>query len=281
MSRINVEDSIWCDPRAKTCVRVLGEFKAMGAILVLWRVAQGYWVNEAARAPIPRDVYETYGFPDELLQFGIVFKSQDGDYFARGSKKYFDWIINSAEAGKIGGLASAEKRKNTVLHRDHRGRYATNRRVSEDPVPLDRSHPSGPPKPPTPTPTQIHNTNTRPKNGRECVSSVSKTQGTQTQETTNMKSIASRYADARSAHKPRVAEAMKIISGQVDEFWKWENFERAVSNYVAFHVKNKTEPKHVLAFRNFCKPGVWDEWVDHEESKPRVIKVGTAIFEMN
>lgn len=113
LARINVEDEFYLDPRFRALIRKIGdEDKAVGMCLRLWRVAQKYWGKD--HTPIPYDVFKLEGLED-LLEVGLAEKSDEGIY-ARGSKDRFDWYRQKIEAGRKGGLKSAEQRQAKPKH---------------------------------------------------------------------------------------------------------------------------------------------------------------------
>jgi len=258
MSRINVEDSIWCDPRAKACVRILGEFRAMGAILVLWRVAQGYWCKGGARAPIPKEIYESYGFPEELLRFGLVFKSEQGDYFASGSKKHFDWRIEHMEAAIKGGKKSAQNRLEKY------GSAQPTKPRSEPEVLLQepRSSTSGISKSPTPTPTPtlIHNT----------ICAVSEKTALVTLDIKSEVEAIYKLYPKRGALGTNKGGGISKICKQLETDRDVRLFKQAVENYAAeCDSFKKTGTELVMMFSTFCGPKDqrWREYIRNDQEE--------------
>lgn len=117
MSRINVDLSLFSDLRFRKLVRLMeGEdvkrefatFTAIGMLVEFWRIAQKSWVD--GQGGIPKEDFLAEGFGDILI-VGLA-EEQGGEVFAKGSATYFQWLIDLREAGRKGGLKSAETRRN-------------------------------------------------------------------------------------------------------------------------------------------------------------------------
>jgi hypothetical protein len=105
MARINIEDSIWSDPRfLKLAVRLGDEEKALGRLVVAWRFAQKFWCPE--RKPIPLDAWAAASLGRELFDVGLARETPEGVYLA-GADEQFAWWFQRQEAGKKGGRPKA------------------------------------------------------------------------------------------------------------------------------------------------------------------------------
>lgn len=108
MPRINVHDEFWFDIRVTALEDRVGKFFARGVCLTMWRHAQRHW--NGACNPIPVKDWELAGYPKEVFEVGLA-EHVDGGVYVAGSRENFDWYKKKILAGKIGGKASAAKRK--------------------------------------------------------------------------------------------------------------------------------------------------------------------------
>ena len=104
-----IEDSLWNDPRfIRLCIKMGDEFRAAGAVLVAWRVAQRFWCP--GKNPIPGAAFKEAELPEILIEVGLADR-EAGGIRMRGSEEHFaQWFI-SQKSGRIGGLKSAELRR--------------------------------------------------------------------------------------------------------------------------------------------------------------------------
>lgn len=103
MARINVEDSLWSDPRFMDLCLLLGDkFKALGVILVAWKMAQKHWCPD--RAPIPAHEWFSAGLGKEMTKVGLAREAQGGIYIC-GSEEHFAWWFQRQEAGKKSAIS--------------------------------------------------------------------------------------------------------------------------------------------------------------------------------
>jgi hypothetical protein len=115
VARINVEDSLYTDPRFRALTRKVGcEDKALGMCIRLWRLAQSHW---AKGGMIPPEDFELEDL-DIMLTVRLAEKRQ-GYIYARGSEEHFDWYRQRVEASKKGvakrqlqNLGEPEQQKN-------------------------------------------------------------------------------------------------------------------------------------------------------------------------
>jgi hypothetical protein len=106
MPRINIEEKLYVDPRFIKLRDKMGEPMAIGWLVILWRFAQQNYRDGIL--DIPHKSYEFYGFPDDLITFEFVEKTDKG-YYIKGSKRNFEWINKNRESGKKGGEANAKR----------------------------------------------------------------------------------------------------------------------------------------------------------------------------
>lgn len=109
MARINIEECWWSDPRRSKLIRLIGdEERADGTAIKMWRTAQEFWKRD--HQLVPRSVFEALQFASELLQSGLA-EEREGSIYVRGSSQYLEWVKDAAEAGRLGGLKSAQTRR--------------------------------------------------------------------------------------------------------------------------------------------------------------------------
>lgn len=112
MARINLEDSLWSDPRfMKLCVKLQDEEKALGRIIIAWRFAQKFWCPH--KKPIPEKTWLEAHLGTELIEVGLAKKMPDGIYIS-GSEEQFAWWFQRQAAGRKGGL---ERSKRSLIDR--------------------------------------------------------------------------------------------------------------------------------------------------------------------
>lgn len=112
MARLNIEDSLWADPRFQDLMIAVGSrYMAKGIVIELWTMAQKFWLASGGRG-IPKPAWEAAGMPPELLQCKLA--KDNGDFiYAAGSKEQFSWLNQKSESGKAGGKASGISRRET------------------------------------------------------------------------------------------------------------------------------------------------------------------------
>ena len=140
MSRINVEDSLFSDPRFIALSKSIGSDAALGKLVMAWKVAQGYWVKDEL---VPIRFWELLKL-EILTEFDFSVITENGVY-VRGTEENFAWLKQKQEAGRKGGLAKASKK----LAKPSTATLSLEQNTSE----------SYPPTP-TPSPTPTLNTNT-------------------------------------------------------------------------------------------------------------------------
>lgn len=107
MPRINVEDSIFRDPRWFGLLRLVDDPEgALGKLVLFWFLAQKYWQN--GEQLVPRNVIPLALEP--VIQAGFAEERKDGVYVC-GSREHFSWLEKRREAGRLGGIASAKQKQ--------------------------------------------------------------------------------------------------------------------------------------------------------------------------
>lgn len=109
MARLNIEETIWSDPRfLKLCIKLGDELRAIGAVVMAWRLAQKHWCPK--KAAVPESEWRLSGLPDAVIEVGLAEFSGDGVKL-KGVEDAFSWYFDAVEAGRKGGQASARSRK--------------------------------------------------------------------------------------------------------------------------------------------------------------------------
>jgi hypothetical protein len=118
MARINIEEKMFDDPRFNALQRALPPFVAEGIMLRLFKMAQFYWCEysreqkRCLRNPIPKQIYKFGGFPQEVIDVGLVEEVENG-FYVRGSEEHFSWLIQKKESGSKGGTNKKFETENT------------------------------------------------------------------------------------------------------------------------------------------------------------------------
>jgi hypothetical protein len=109
MARISIEEQLTSDARFIKLLQKIGDYEtALGALVRLWSVAQTYWKKD--KSLIPESAWKKQCLNPLLVECGFAEKHDSG-YYAKGSKKHFDWLVKRIEAGKSGGKNSARSRR--------------------------------------------------------------------------------------------------------------------------------------------------------------------------
>jgi hypothetical protein len=108
MARINVDDELRSDPRFHALCTLIGRPLAYGALLCMWELGQSFWKKN--RSLIPKEVAELTPNKSELLRTGFIIEKDNG-YYCIGAKERWEFLLAPQEAGRLGGLKSAEARK--------------------------------------------------------------------------------------------------------------------------------------------------------------------------
>ena len=102
MPRINVEDTLWCDDRFLTLIEKVGSrATAVGAVVLAFRCAQGFWIPD--KKDVPKPVFMRLPNAEDLIFCNLARVSPCLDFVhVSGSEKQFKWIIQRIEAAKSG-----------------------------------------------------------------------------------------------------------------------------------------------------------------------------------
>lgn len=96
MARINIEDSLFKDPRFFDLVAKVGcKFKAMGLVTFAWILAQEHWIKHRS---IPAKAWPKA--LDALIEVELAGRREDGSVYVKGSKAAFAWLDQRSNAGK-------------------------------------------------------------------------------------------------------------------------------------------------------------------------------------
>jgi hypothetical protein len=106
MPRINIEDSLFKDPRWYSLILKCGDqYKALGIVATAWILAQKHWLEHGC---IPQKAW--LKDLDLLIETELAERWDDGSIYVKGSKKAFAWLIQRSEAGRKGGKKKAQNR---------------------------------------------------------------------------------------------------------------------------------------------------------------------------
>lgn len=106
MSRVNIEDSLFKDPRwYKLLIKCGDQYKALGMITTSWMLAQKHWLEHGC---IPSKAW--LKDLDLLIEIEFAEKREDGSVYVKGSKRAFEWLRQKAEAGRKGGQRKARNK---------------------------------------------------------------------------------------------------------------------------------------------------------------------------
>lgn len=96
MARINIEDSLFTDPRyIKLVIKTGDQYKALGLLFAAFQLAQKHWLRHKK---IPKENWIS-DFND-LLDCGLAEILDCGSVYIKGSKEQFGWLEQRSEAGK-------------------------------------------------------------------------------------------------------------------------------------------------------------------------------------
>lgn len=109
MARLNIEDSLWADPRFQDLmIAVKNRHAAKGMVIELWSMAQKFWLASRGQG-IPKAAWIEAEMPSALVECKLA--KDNGDFiYAAGSKEQFAWLSACSENGKKGGPAAAKSR---------------------------------------------------------------------------------------------------------------------------------------------------------------------------
>lgn len=137
MARLNIEDSLWSDQRfLRFCIKVQDEVKAVGYLVMAWRLAQKHWCPE--RRPIPRAEWEANGLPWSLAESGLAEITEEGVYL-KGCEAAFAWWFQKQKAGQRSADARAKKPKEEGVKPVERESTGVERTLTSDERPSTSS----------------------------------------------------------------------------------------------------------------------------------------------
>lgn len=104
----NVDDSFFCDPRYFNLLAMVGNpHLALGRVVSAWKLAQWNCRTKSSLI-IATDLWERSGL-DHVIEAGLA-ERVDGGIYVKGSRDRCSFILAKKEAGRRGGLASAQIR---------------------------------------------------------------------------------------------------------------------------------------------------------------------------
>lgn len=110
MARINVEDQLFTDGRFKIFSQGKDEALAIGQMVILWRLAQTYWIPN--KKFIPKNVFYSLNFAQDLINSDLVIEINE-EIYVKGSENQFNWWFSKQNNGKLGGRPRKNKTKKT------------------------------------------------------------------------------------------------------------------------------------------------------------------------
>lgn len=113
MARVNVEDSIYRDPRFIDLAIELGMDAALGCLVRAWDLAQRHFLSPSHL--IPEAAWKAARMNEALIRSGLA-RREDGGIYVCGTREACSFIITRRENGKKGGLKTQE---NAVKHPEH------------------------------------------------------------------------------------------------------------------------------------------------------------------
>jgi hypothetical protein len=237
MARINIEECWWSDPRRSLLIRLLGdEEKADGTAVKMWRLAQEFWKRD--RQCVPKYIFETLQFASELLRSALA-EERDGSIYVRGSSQYLEWVKDKSEAGRLGGLKSAEARREKYGNAQPQPRENTEANTEAPPKHPKQTEPSA-------SASGFKELNTEHRKRRSNVKSDF-----------DLENLYQGYPRKRGKI-PGLEKLAKEIKTDAD----YLDLAEAIKNYAAEVVGR--EEQHILYFSTFA--GQWRDWIQVESS---------------
>lgn len=108
MARINIEDELRGDPRFTLLCTMVPRHIAFGVIICFWELGQSYWKRQ--KTLIPNELASLLPHIAELKSVGFAVERENGVYCS-GAEDRWAFLLAKSEAGKAGGKASAQARK--------------------------------------------------------------------------------------------------------------------------------------------------------------------------
>lgn len=141
MARINIEDSLFTDPRWQDLLIKTGcKHKALGLITSAWILAQKHWVQHKS---VPKKTWSKD--LDILIEVELAERLNDGSVYVKGSKSAFGWLEQRSNAGKKISekkVESLKKARAAKSNKTHNGLNGSERTLnSSEPLALSLSLP--------------------------------------------------------------------------------------------------------------------------------------------
>lgn len=119
MARINIDDSLFNDPRFMDLVQRLGPEVAIGSLVLAYKCAQRFWVPRLL--PIPSDQFRLSKLRQEIIEVGLAEIRENGSVYIKGTEEQFAWLIQRSKAGRE-NKGKSVKRKRTEPNGTERNR---------------------------------------------------------------------------------------------------------------------------------------------------------------
>lgn len=112
MARINIEDELFKDIRfSDLCILEGSRKAALGSLVELWLTAQKFVRPDNPDAIFSHKEFVKNRLSDALTKAGFA-TIEDGQVKVAGARENFAWLVKLQVAGKKGGEASGESRRN-------------------------------------------------------------------------------------------------------------------------------------------------------------------------
>lgn len=231
MARINIEETLFKDPRFYKLAAKLGSLEAaLGAFVMCLVVAQKHWLLSEKKG-IPVEEWAKNQLKDEIIDVGLA-TACDRFVYVRGSKDSFKWL---------------EQRSNAANKRWHPEK--------EDATVSDRMRPNAEAMPLSLSLLQKKET-----------TNTSSPVDTGGPEKFDLEALYQLYPGRLGGMEKKLGmeRLTKIITSQV----KYEKFKKAVINFREYCVKHKKiKTEFVPMWSSFVLR--WEEWVNPEFLAPK------------
>lgn len=251
MARINVEDSLWSDPRfMRLIVKIGNEFTAIGAVVSAWKIAHRYWCPD--KKPIPEAAFKEAGLPEALIEVALADRTPEGIRI-RGSEEHFAWWFDKRSAG----IRSAEVRKKKfgtaqpgIEHRPN-----TSEHCSNTPEPLTLT-------PPLTLKKEYTYAHSAPRNERMDIFPFEAPEKPLVGGGGSQIADALRKAYALYPRKAGKTPGLTRLKPQIKTLEDAEAFTQAVKNFRRQMEHEGREVDKILYFSTFCSKTNWVDWIN-------------------
>lgn len=128
MARINIEDTLFKDPRWEDLLLKVGcKYKALGFLTRSWIIAQDHWLEFHC---IPQKAWPKE--LDILIEVELAERLESGDVYIKGSKKAFSWLDQKSNAGKALSLKKLNQLENARQKNSERTLNGAERTLNGD-----------------------------------------------------------------------------------------------------------------------------------------------------